>query len=502
MASDNETSVLIGNSRMSSSSSRSPRKRTLSSRSIQSINNVVSDMERFHRRTISTSDMRSSIGHSRSGYQALGGDESEDEDGRTNTISNTETIIHLLKGNIGIGVLTMPIAISNAGLVGGVLGMVFVAVVTIHCMHTLVIAAQKLVREKEVSFLDYADTAEAAFSSAGGHWAKFSVHIRRLLNIFLCMSQIGSNAVYILFVAQNIMPIIETHFSPGWNYRIYIAILLLPVILICSIRNLKYLSPCSILANILEFVGLGIIFYFIFETPLPSSSSVPWFTSPAKFPIFFGTAIFAFEGISVVLPIENQMSKPKDMLGWAGVLNFSMVTIACLYIGMGFFGYLRYGDSTAASITLNLPTDSPLAEMALAMFSVAIFFSYALQFYVVMDIIGPNILKPHMSDRMFPYAEQFTRVLLNVLTLGMAATVPWLDLLVSLLGAVKMSTLSLMAPALIDSAAHWNSDSGALFIYRSIKNCVVFLIGFLACIVGTYISTMEIVHNFQEGDDV
>ena len=84
-----------------------------------------------------------------------------------------------MKGNIGIGVLTMPIAISNAGpvlvkfrvkktlslklfnhcwtlidtntcsgLVGGVLGMVFVAVVTIHCMHTLVIAAQKLVREK------------------------------------------------------------------------------------------------------------------------------------------------------------------------------------------------------------------------------------------------------------------------------------------------------------------------------------------------------------------
>ena len=29
-----------------------------------------------------------------------------------------------------------------------VIGMVFVALVTIHCMHTLVIAAQKLVREK------------------------------------------------------------------------------------------------------------------------------------------------------------------------------------------------------------------------------------------------------------------------------------------------------------------------------------------------------------------
>ena len=103
----------------------------------------------------------------------------------------------------------------------------------------------------------------------------------------------------------------EDHFNLGWNYRLYILVLLLPVILVCSIKNLKYLSPCSILANILEFVGLGIIFYFIFETSLPSTNTVPWFASAAKFPIFFGTAIFAFEGISVVLPIENQMRKPK-----------------------------------------------------------------------------------------------------------------------------------------------------------------------------------------------
>ena len=42
----------------------------------------------------------------------------------------------------------MPIAMSCAGLVGGVLGMIFVALITIHCMHLLVISAQKLVREK------------------------------------------------------------------------------------------------------------------------------------------------------------------------------------------------------------------------------------------------------------------------------------------------------------------------------------------------------------------
>ena len=99
--------------------------------------------------------------------------------------------------------------------------------------------------------------------------------------------------------------------APGWGYRIYIALLVLPVILICSIRNLKYLSPCSVLANILEFVGLAIIFFYIFDTKLPATDTVPWFAGLETFPIFFGTAIFAFEGISVVLPIENQMRKPE-----------------------------------------------------------------------------------------------------------------------------------------------------------------------------------------------
>jgi len=474
------------------------RKRTISTASLK---NVADEVGRFSRRTFSTSEGRSRL-VSESGLSTADPfSETEEDHERDHTISNAETIVHLLKGNIGIGVLTMPIAISNAGLVGGVLGMVFVALITIHCMHTLVIAAQKLVAKRGVDFLDYADTAEAAFLEAGGGWASKSTHMRRLINIFLCMSQIGSNAVYILFVAQNIMPIVETHFTLNWNYRLYIAILLVPVILICSIKNLRYLSPCSILANILEFAGLGIIFYYIFATPIPSTSSVPWFTSPEKFPIFFGTAIFAFEGISVVLPIENQMSKPKDMLGWNGVLNTSMITIAALYIGMGFFGYLKYGELTAASITLNLPEGDILAQLALCMFSIAIFFSYALQFYVVMDIIGPNIIKPNVSDIMYPFVEFMTRVFLNVLTLGMAATVPWLDLLVSLLGAIKMSTLSLMAPALVDSSAHWNSDSRPVFVFRCIKNVIIFTIGFLACIIGTYISTMEIVNKFKNGDE-
>lgn len=99
------------------------------------------------------------------------------------------------------------------------------------------------------------------------------------------------------------------------NYRFYILMVLLPMLAICSIRSLRYLSPCSVIANFAQFVGLGIVFYYIFRDPLPKSWTVPWVADSSRLPLFFGTAIFAIEGISVVLPIENQMRTPKDMLG-------------------------------------------------------------------------------------------------------------------------------------------------------------------------------------------
>lgn len=57
------------------------------------------------------------------------------------------------------------------------------------------------------------------------------------------------------------------------------------------------------------------------------------------------------------MPLENEMKTPKSFGGNFGVLNLSMVTTVILYAGMGLFGYLKYGNKIAASITLNLPKD-------------------------------------------------------------------------------------------------------------------------------------------------
>jgi proton-coupled amino acid transporter len=51
------------------------------------------------------------------------------------------------------------------------------------------------------------------------------------------------------------------------------------------------------------------------------------------------------------------MRYPRQLSGWNGVLNTAMVIVTCLYIAVGFFGYLKYGEDVAGSITLNLPVD-------------------------------------------------------------------------------------------------------------------------------------------------
>lgn len=91
---------------------------------------------------------------------------------------------------------------------------------------------------------------------------------------------------------------------------------------------------------------------------LPNTSTVNGSAGWSTLPLYFGTAIYAFEGIGVVLPLENNMKTPQDFRGTTGVLNTGMVIVACLYTAIGFFGYLKYGDAVKGSITLNLPPEA------------------------------------------------------------------------------------------------------------------------------------------------
>ena len=143
-------------------------------------------------------------------------------------------------------------------------------------------------------------------------------------------------------------------------------IVTVPIIFLCWIRELKYLSPVSLLANVLQSSSLILLFYYLFQD-LPSIETRPAFGSWKKLPLYFGTAVFAFEGIALVLPIQKDMRTPKRFEGFTGVLNTGMIIVSCLYFCVGFFGYLKYGDEIHGSITLDLPTKEKYVQQLTAL---------------------------------------------------------------------------------------------------------------------------------------
>lgn len=87
--------------------------------------------------------------------------------------------------------------------------------------------------------------------------------------------------------------------------------ILLPLILVNWIRNLKFLAPCSTVANFITFIGFGIILYYIFREPL-SFENRDVIGNVENFPLYFGTVLFALEAIGVVsirLFIFNEILK-------------------------------------------------------------------------------------------------------------------------------------------------------------------------------------------------
>lgn len=100
--------------------------------------------------------------------------------------------------------------------------------------------------------------------------------------------------------------IFSFHFLQVCDYYEYVYdtstwmfILMIPLILLNSIRSLKFLAPFSMLANLFTGAAMCITFYYVFED-LPSVNTKPSMADWKNLPLFFGTAIFALEGIGVV----------------------------------------------------------------------------------------------------------------------------------------------------------------------------------------------------------
>lgn len=132
------------------------------------------------------------------------------------------------------------------------------------------------------------------------------------------------------------------------------AFLLIPIFLTALITNLKLLVPVSTIATIFMITSVSMVLVYVC-LKLPPISEAKFVVELHKFPLYFGTTIFGFEAIALVLPIRNSMAKPKSFDRPLGVLNVGTAVVIVVYVAVGFFGFWRYGDDVKGSITLNLP---------------------------------------------------------------------------------------------------------------------------------------------------
>ncbi|KAL1117152.1 hypothetical protein AAG570_004479 [Ranatra chinensis] len=399
----------------------------------------------------------------------------------------------MLKASLGTGILAMPHAFHNAGYIVATVGTIVIGLICTYTIHILIGAEYELCKRKKVPSLTYPETAAAAVSEGPKSIRRIVWIVPIICNIFLLVYQLGSCCIYVVFVSSNIKAVVDNYqeHENQIDVRMYMVFILIPLILINWVRNLKFLAPLSTIANIITFVGFVIIFYYMFNDI--ENIKLREAVGPVKgMPLFFGTVLFAMEAIGVVMPLENEMKNPRRFSSIFGVLNCAMLPITLLYTFVGFFGYLRFGETVSGSITLDLPEDEIPAQCVKIMLAFAIFITHALACYVAFDICWRVYLEPRLSSRKLLW-EFVLRTVLVVITFLLAVAIPNLELFISLIGALCLSTMGLAFPALIQLFTFWYDINGTQFVLFFLKNLVIIIIAILGFVIGTATSIQEIV---------
>ncbi|XP_044734321.1 proton-coupled amino acid transporter-like protein CG1139 [Chrysoperla carnea] len=430
-----------------------------------------------------------------------GGGDSEDYDphlhrNRPNPTTNFETLVHLTKGSLGTGILAMPEAFNHAGYLSGFISTFLLGALCTYCLHVLVQAQYVLCKRMRIPMLTYPESMKIALNNGPNWCKKFANASPLIVDVFLITYQLGICCVYVMFAAENIKKVCDPYTPQPYSIVIYCTILLIPLILINSIRNLKLLAPFSSFANVVTFVGLAITLYYILSD-FPDLSARHAVGPIGSYALYFGTTLFALEAVGVIISLENNMATPKSFGGCFGVLNIGMGLITAMYAVFGILGYIKYGAEAKGSVTLNLPQDEYLAQSVMAMFAVAIYISYGLQAYVPVYILWTTYLEKYLenSNRKVLW-EYGLRVLTVIVTYIFAVTIPRIGLFISLVGCLCLSTLGLAFPAIIEMCTYWPNNLGR-FNYILIKDILLIIAGIIGFFVGTYTSIYAIVQSFS-----
>uniref|UniRef100_A0A915PBA4 Amino acid transporter transmembrane domain-containing protein n=1 Tax=Setaria digitata TaxID=48799 RepID=A0A915PBA4_9BILA len=360
-----------------------------------------------------------------------------------NSLSPEQAFAHMVKAMLGTGLLSLPLAFKHAGLWMGLVLMVVLCGICLYCMRLVVYAAHYISRRNGKDVIDYANVMRGAVESGPAWISLHGYFFKQTLNVNMFCAQLGFCCVYFVFMADNIQ------------------------------------------------TAVIILLYFFF-TNLKRSSDFPAVGHVEEIPLFFGTVLFAFEGVAVVLPIENRMSQPQLFIKWNGVLNSSCLVVLAIFAVIGFYGYLAVGNEVTDTITLNVP-HKPIYQCVKLIFSMCVMVSYPLQFFIPMERVEKWVIRKIPVENQTAYIY-FARYGIVLLTCAIAELIPHLALFISFIGAFSGSSMALLFPPFIDLLVSYSRGKLVLKVWLIDLALIFFaLIGLLT---GTYTALVEIFKKF------
>lgn len=357
-----------------------------------------------------------------------------------------KAVFLLLKSFVGTGIMFLPKAFNNGGILFSSVFLVAIAAISLFSFLLLVESRQ---------------VVPASFGDIGGHL--YGPAMRLSVLFAIAISQIGFVCAYMSFVATNLEALARNVLDASEMYPSYVFVLIQLVVFIplALIRNIARLSFTAVVADVFICFGLVYLYYFdIFTLATNGLSDVVLF-NPKDFALFIGTAVFTFEGIGLIIPITESMKEPEK---FPKVLTGVMIGITVLFTSLGALSYATFGSKTQTVILLNLPQQSHLVQSVQALYSIAIMLSIPLQLFPAIRIMENGLFtRSGKYNMLVKWQKNFFRILS---LFACAAIAIWagedLDKFVSIVGSVACIPLAYIFPAMFHYKTHPNPKTRIL----------------------------------------
>lgn len=378
---------------------------------------------------------------------------------KTGNGSPTGAAMLLLKSFVGTGVLFLPRAFLNGGMVFSNLVLLGVAGLSYTCFVLLV--STRLV-------------VEHSFGDMGFHL--YGNWMRNMINFSLVISQIGFSSAYIVFVSENLQAFVLAVSNCRTFIDIKFMILMqMAIFLPLSLyRNINNIQKLALVADLFILLGLVYLYYYDLFTIVDQGgvSDIIAF-NPRDWTLFIGTAIFTFEGIGLIIPIQTGMKDPKK---FPKVLGGVMVIITIVFLSAGALSYAAFGSKTKTVVLLNLPQDNKFVNGVQFIYSLAILLSTPLQIYPAIEITSQQLFS--RTGKYNPYVK-WKKNFFRFFMVMVCAMLAWagagdLDKFVSLVGSFACIPLVFIYPPML----HYRAVARTSYARSlDVLLCIVGLVG-------------------------